>query len=167
VFDNFFCLGAFCGGAAYAQTSLPGSPFTFTFNPNLNGAGAIDTLLDFEVHTIDGRPLITDLEIFSSATGIVNDNVEVCNNPSNMACLNKLVLTTVPLSPPAGGMFNFAFAPQSTIFVQDDISVPQGATGNISSLTKQISQVPEPASLAILAVSLLGMGAAFRRHRRR
>jgi hypothetical protein len=97
--------------------------------------------------------------------------------PANVA--EQLCLGGLIPSCPAGALrthtsvagdpvFTFNFSPVSEVdFAKNVSGGGAGMGGNLSIVTNLVSQTPEPASLTILAVSLLGMGIAFRRHRRR
>jgi PEP-CTERM motif len=173
MFSNFMCQPAgiptTCApgglGVTYASSPTPSSPFTVTFNPNLT-QGNEDVDLSYVVSTTNSQALINDFDLTSNATGTVNDTLLICNDPTDKTCTNKLVgPIALALSPPPGASFTFNFVPQSALFIQDDVSIPVGAGGSLSSLLKEVSQVPEPASLTLLATSLLGLGAALRRRR--
>jgi hypothetical protein len=96
-------------------------------------------------------PLVTDIAIYSIGTslgGPLLGEIEVTGSSTH----NSLNFT----------------APQMDVFVSDNLTVPAGFAA--SDLDKQFSQmmqmIPEPTSLAILAASLLGMGAVCRRFRK-
>jgi PEP-CTERM motif len=152
-----------CGGVSYVQDPTPGATGV-QFNPGLTGPGPQDVDLSFLVQTINGAATITDFDLRSNAVPIVNDTLEIC---TTRACSTVLFGPT-PLTPAnlAGLVINFPI-PQASVFINDDVSIPTGSNGNISVLIKDVTQtVPEPASLAILGVSLLGMAAIRRRFRK-
>ena len=89
-----------------------------------------------------------------------------------VGCPNTQKLSATRTTNPTSGTAVINFAGVNEVDYSKDISVAGGGGPNVGELSiveNSLSEtVPEPASLAILAVSLLGMsaGAAFRRHRK-
>jgi hypothetical protein len=124
------------------------------FNAFWNNAGitTADALISFTVTAPAATP-ITDFELLLD--GVVGSVLDVASlsNGVTVSSSDNLLHTA-------------NFAPVTSLLVIDDVGVNPG--GTISSVEKQFSQgVPEPASLAILGVSLLGMGVAYRRRFRK
>jgi hypothetical protein len=139
----------------------------------------VDSLLGYRVMTAAGAATINDADlallVSSPDGGIVNITETVCVsaliNPISgcpAANLHTLVVNNPP-TPFDVGHINFA--PDNLVDISKDIHLhnPMGSLGNVtlSSFSNSVSQtVPEPASLAILGASLLGMGAAAAGRRR-
>jgi PEP-CTERM motif len=141
-------------GVGPAFTPFPGIGFNALWQNT--GTTTADALLSFNV-TAPATTPITNFELLlDGVLGSVLDVASLSNGVTISSNDNLLRVAN--------------FAPVTSLLVIDDIGVNAGTPASpstISSVEKQFTQgVPEPASLAILGVSLLGMGVAYRRFRK-
>jgi hypothetical protein len=175
LFSNFTCSGgdSLCGGASYIPA--PGGAEGPAFNPGLSAGPGVtaDVNLEFEASTVSGAASIADFFLTSNATftgtGSVTDTLRICNDALCTSVIFTQNLITDAANPASFSLPDTILpnGPYPLVWIDDNVTATGGTAGSaalISSLDKIVTQtsVPEPASLAILAVSLLGMGAAFR-----
>jgi hypothetical protein len=144
-------------GVGPAFTPFPGIGFNALWENTGTTSG--DALLSFNVVAPATTPITNFELLLDGVSGSVLDVASLSNGVTVSSSDN--LLHTVN------------FAPVTSLLVIDDIGVNAGtltSPSTISSVEKQFTQgvpVPEPASLAILGVSLLGMGVACRRRFRK
>jgi len=152
-----------------ATITTPGDE-GFRFNPSMNvtGTQTTDALLTFEVTGLNGT-LIDDLSIFFNGSfagpGSTSFTESYCTISATQGC-NVFSVT----NPPANFTKHIDIAPVNHLWISKDIIASGGGAGgqaSISDVRNTFSHpVPEPASLALLGVALLGAGVITRRRRK-
>ena len=128
-----------------------------------------DGTVDYDVAVLDPTQKIHDieLEIFGQVTGGIISVVETAYDDEIIIGQAAVCITDFILIPPCSSVdvvdFDYLF---DNVHIKKDIliSVGPGGYAKLNEMTQYISQVPEPASMLLTGIGLLGL-AAFRKKR--
>ena len=151
-----------------------GDEIIMSFNPNQTGGGVTDVHLQYEV---TGPDIVGgDLALAPADAGASISEENCTSNPSvNQTTLdgtncatspNPLLLLSVSTitGPTSVPQTNFAAGAQSNVWVWKDILIT--AIGHDSSFNESLAATPEPMTLSVVGIGLLGIGLLGRRVRR-
>lgn len=121
----------------------------------------------FDVNVLSGSPLINGSSLAVAVGDLTGDNsytnvftttdLGAFCQVGDASCANSLLTSSAPISPTVSTL---------TIFAGIDVTADAAGIAQLSSISLQVSQVPEPGSLALLAFGLAGMGAMLHSRRR-
>jgi hypothetical protein len=170
------------GGLTFSSFSVAPTPGSTVLLSSLGTGG---TALGFQITTsyVPGPPVVSADTILQYSvmgqgiTGVDNTNAgqtgaiieeKVCNVAfSNGICTGDGAILLADFTTGGNSSNAATFASQSTIYILKDIQ-QNGANAFISSFVNshETSGVPEPASLSMMGIGLLGLGVIGRRKRK-